>query len=118
MSGAGEENVDEMLLTALAGFRRFERADGFRDVAGENDADGAGFGRDGEVGFARNAVVDLEKIDAAAGQCVDGEAAVIGGCDGYGSGRRGAVPQHGWTVDEAGRDDLRNVAGDFPAGAP
>src|ERR1700723_196744 len=118
MSGAGQQNVDEMLLTALAGIRRFERADGFRDVAGEYDADRAGFGGDGEISFARNAVVDLQKIDAAARQSVHGVSTVIGGGDGYGSGRRGTIPQHGRTVDEAGRDDLRNIARDFPSGAP
>ena len=59
-----------MFLAALAGVGGFKRADGLRDVAGEDDADGASFGGDGEISFARNAVVDLQEIDAGVGQRV------------------------------------------------
>ena len=103
-----------MFLAALAGLGGFERADGFGNVAGEGDADGSGFLGNGEIGFARQAAIDLEKIVAAPGQQIDGEASLIGGGDGDGAGRNAGGGEHQRAVEESGGDDARNVG----AGAP
>ena len=103
-----------MFLAELAGLSGFKRADGFGNVAGERDADGAGFLGDGEVGFARQVVIDLEKIVAAAGQEIDGVAGLIGGGDGEGAGRDVAGGEHQRAVEESGGDDTRDIG----AGAP
>ena len=66
--GARQQNVDQMFLAALAGFRRFGRADGFGHVAGEWNSESFGLLCDRKIRFARQAVIDLEKIRACGRQ--------------------------------------------------
>ena len=54
-----------MLEGALVGGDGFGGADGVGDVAFEGDANFFRFVGDGEVGFAGNAGLDLDEVDAA-----------------------------------------------------
>jgi hypothetical protein len=80
-------------------------------VTGKRDADGAGLVGNGEIGVARDAVVDLQKIDAGLGEGMDGEARLIRVGNGVGSGRRF---NHQGSIKKSGGVDPRHVGAHAP----
>ena len=77
-AGAGKEDAGEMLDAGLAGLGRLESGDAVGDVADKTNVALPGFVSDGQVGFAREARLRFDEIDALTDKKVDSVAGFCG----------------------------------------